>query len=245
LQHCPSCQHDIHEIELLPLNVSKIAELMNPITNSRKHARSGSLHGYPITSILAAASSSSNGEHDWRVGKWTLQETVYCEKLMQTFEGGMLPLMMGTKLHEFLSSMLHCKQSRLTKKFINAKLSSKSYASKTGWLHDKDEAMEFSKMEDDFLQNVEDPMEQAELEFHLQKEWREHFSSVCASYQQPLQASAWLDSWAEAMDHRSKRARDAAMEARQQLRLHAAMNTAMTPYCYCRAQDDDNVNCHY
>ena len=54
-----------------------------------------------------------------RTGRWTNEETAYCDKLISKFMTGRLPLPEGAKLNEFLSQMLKSKQSRLTKKMKN------------------------------------------------------------------------------------------------------------------------------
>jgi hypothetical protein len=194
-------------MELLPLETVKLIELTEG------------------SSCILGRNTRSD-QQDSRTGKWSNQETVYCEKLMQHFENGQLPLNDGLRLHEFLSTMLNCKQSRLTKKFINAKLSSKCFIRTSGWIHEVDEAQEFSKLELDFVRNIEDDLEQAEVDFYLKKVWREYFSTLCGAYGQPLQATAWLDSWAAELDRRSKRARDIAMESRKRFKTSptAAIN---------------------
>jgi hypothetical protein len=67
--------------------------------------------------------TSAGESTELRTGRWTTEETAYCDKLIELFEGGFLPLPDGTKLNDFLASMLKSKQSRLTKKMKNARLS--------------------------------------------------------------------------------------------------------------------------
>lgn len=53
---------------------------------------------------------------DLRTGRWSAEEMAYCDKLIYCFKEGILPVEDGTKLNDFLASLLKSKQSRLTKK---------------------------------------------------------------------------------------------------------------------------------
>jgi len=128
---------------------------------------------------------------DRRTGRWTNEEMALCDKLIATFEQGELPLADGIKLNEFLGSMLKSKQSRLTKKMKNAKLSSKMFQITSGCLQHLD-AREFSETEEAFFKSIVDLQERAEIKFHMQKEWREQFSRVCAAHCQPLDGTFYF-----------------------------------------------------
>ena len=158
-----------------------------------------------------------------RTGRWTNEEMAYCDKLIAKFETGELPVTDGIKLNEFLGSMLKSKQSRLTKKMKNAKLSSKSFQRSTGYL-EAEEAREFSDLEEAFFQAITDPLERAEIKFHMQKEWRELFSRICSSIGQHLDADAWLSS-VEEMDRRASQARDSARMKRRKMMMGKALRT--------------------
>ena len=160
---------------------------------------------------------------DRRTGRWTVEEMSYCDKLMAKFASGELPVAESTKLNEFLGAMLKSKQSRLTKKMKNAKLSSKSYQRTAGCLNSM-EAREFSELEDSFFQSVTDLQERAEIKFHMQKEWREQLSRVCATIGQPIDADSWLSS-VEEMDRRASQAKDAARMAKRKLMMGVALRT--------------------
>lgn len=161
---------------------------------------------------------------DRRTGRWTTEEMAYCDKLIQKFESGELPLGNGIKLNEFLGNMLKSKQSRLTKKMKNAKLSSRTFQHTTAGLVDVNEAREFSELEEGFFQSLSDPQERAEIKFHMQREWREQFSQYCVAIGQRLDADAWLSS-VEEMDRRSSEARDNAKMARRKLMMGLALKT--------------------
>jgi hypothetical protein len=159
-----------------------------------------------------------------RTGRWTTEEMAYCDKLIAKFESGELPISSGIKLNEFLGSMLKSKQSRLTKKMKNAKLSSRTFQRLAGGVISDAEAREFSELEDLFFQSISDQQERAEIKFHMQKEWREQFSLYCTSISQPLDADAWLSS-VEEMDRRSSQAKDAARMAKRKLMMGFALRT--------------------
>lgn len=105
----------------------------------------------------------------------------------------------------------------------NAKLSSKTFRIRKGHL-DSTAAREFSDLEESFFQAVIEPRERAEIKFHMQKEWREQFSRVCASIGQPVDADAWLNS-VEEMDRRSSQAKDAARMAKRKRMMGIALRT--------------------
>ncbi|KAL3909752.1 MAG: hypothetical protein SGILL_007961 [Bacillariaceae sp.] len=168
----------------------------------------------------------SNGVYvsERRTGRWTTEEMAYCDKLIAKFESGELPISAGIKLNEFLGSMLKSKQSRLTKKMKNAKLSSRTFQRNAGGVTSDAEAREFSELEDLFFQSISDQQDRAEIKFHMQKEWREQFSLYCSSINQPLDADQWLGS-VEEMDRRSSQARDAARMAKRKLMMGFALRT--------------------
>ena len=156
-----------------------------------------------------------------RTGRWTTEEMTYCDKLIEKFESGDLPVADGVKLNEFLGNMLKSKQSRLTKKMKNAKLSTKMFQRHSGCLNLND-AREFSALEESFFHSVTDMQERAEIKFHMQKEWREQLSRVCASVGQTLDADSWLSS-VEEMDRRASKAKDAARMKKRKLMMGIAL----------------------
>ena len=164
-----------------------------------------------------------------RTGRWSAEETHYCDTLVSKFMAGRLPLPDGIKLNEFLSSMLKSKQSRLTKKMKNAKLSSKTFRRTTGYLTSELEAREYSEAEDAFFHSLQNQLERCEMRFHTRKEWRETFSTYCVSHGQMLNADAWLVSIDE-MDRRVHRAKDRMrMERRKLMMGHALRHDLKNP----------------
>ncbi|KAI2494168.1 hypothetical protein MHU86_20362 [Fragilaria crotonensis] len=87
---------------------------------------------------------------DRRTGRWTTEEIALCDKLIEKFEMGHLPILDGIKLNDFLGNMLKSKQSRLTKKMKNAKLSSKTFERALDYSVDVDDARRFSDLEESF-----------------------------------------------------------------------------------------------
>lgn len=159
---------------------------------------------------------------DRRTGRWTTEEIALCDKLIDTFQAGHLPIVDGMKLNDFLGNMLKSKQSRLTKKMKNAKLSSKTFERSLGFVADVIQAREFSELEECFFHSVQCHQERAEIKFHMQKEWRELFSNLCVSIGQPLDADNWLSS-VEEMDRRASHAKEAARVARRKLMMGFAL----------------------
>eukprot|EP00956_Cyclotella_meneghiniana_P036110 scaffold121622_cov79-Cyclotella_meneghiniana.AAC.1 len=166
---------------------------------------------------------------DLRTGRWTQEETVHCDSLIHQFMTGKLPLQDGLKLNEFLAGMLKSKQSRLTKKMKNAKLSSKTFKRSIGFLCEEMEARAFSDAETAFFNSITNLLERAEIKFHIAKEWREMFSTYCVSHGQSLNVDKWLAS-VEEMDRRSQRAKEMERVKRREMMMgHALRQDSLNP----------------
>lgn len=175
-------------------------------------------------SVSASIDDKTPGEsNDLRTGRWTTEETAYCDQLIDKFERGQLPIVDGLKLNDFLSNMLKSKQSRLTKKMKNARLSARCYKRTTGFITEDKEAREFSEAESSFFDSIPCSLEKSEIKFHMQKEWRELFSSYCVAIGLKLDADAWLSS-VEEMDRRASEAKDAARMARRKVMMGYALS---------------------
>lgn len=158
-----------------------------------------------------------------RTGRWTPEETAYCDYLIKLFEEGKLPLPDGIKLNDFLAGMLKSKQARLTKKMKNAKLGTRQYKREIGYIADDNEARVFSQLETDFFASIKCNMERSEIKFHMQKEWRELFSNYCVVVGQKLDADEWLSS-VEEMDRRASLQKDAARMTRRKIMMGYALS---------------------
>lgn len=227
IEICPFCSKPATGLVLLPMSfremdeAQKSSQALPHLKPSRGRKRKGE-PGYEFPAgVGTTATAGTTVER--RTGRWTNEEMALCDRLMDKFGVGELPVSEGIKLNEFLGNMLKSKQSRLTKKMKNAKLSTKLFQRTTGYLAHED-ARHFSEVEDCFFQSILDHQERAEIKFHMQKEWREQFSRVCSLIGQPLDADAWLNS-VEEMDRRASKARDAARMTRRKLMMGVAMHS--------------------
>lgn len=215
---CPQCNRETTGLVLFPMSFREIDEARKTVaalasTGRRGRKRKNSDAGIEEKGVYVS---------ERRTGRWTPEEMAYCDILIDKFAAGQLPLAEGIKLNDFLGSMLKSKQSRLTKKMKNAKLSSKTFECASGHVGDHNDAREFGDLEDSFFHSIQCHQERAEIKFHMQKEWRETFSNYCAAVGQPLDADAWLSS-VEEMDRRASHAKDAARMARRKLMMGFAL----------------------
>jgi len=220
LAACPQCAKPTTGLVLFPMSFREIDEArktVSTIAQAKNRAKKRKADDNDDkTSFMS----------EKRTGRWTPEEMAYCDKLIAKFQAGELPLVDGIKLNDFLSNMLKSKQSRLTKKMKNAKLSTKTFERGTGHLADAAEARAFSDVEDSFFLSIQCHLQRAEVKFHMQKEWREQFSSYCVNVSQPLDADDWLSS-VEEMDRRANHAKDAARMQRRKLMMGNALRTDM------------------
>lgn len=232
LTHCPTCNVKVSGLSLYPMTFDEIDEAT--IESQLKSTKRVRKRKNSVISLDDSTRSLENRKRsiddtrdskdsiDCRTGRWTVEEIEFCDKLIALFQDGKLPLALGTKLNDFLASMHKSKQSRLTKKMKNAKLSSKIFQGTDCFITEISECTKFSEVEDKFLQVISDPKERAELRFNMQKEWRENFSTFCVQIGQPVDADAWLSS-VEEMDRRVSMARDASRIARRKLMMGYAL----------------------
>lgn len=176
--------------------------------DSRKRSNTEMIGGKPSNSSIpnmlmastppvASYSQSSSQCYDPtipRTGRWTDEELAFRDFLIAHFLEGSLPLSNGLKLNDFLSNILKSKQSRLTKKMKHAKLSTKYFHIKRGYLFDSNAAREFSRLEYAFIHVITDPIERSEIQFHMQREWREHLAERCSYLRVMFDGSAWVKS---------------------------------------------------
>jgi hypothetical protein len=215
LQQCPFCLERISGIALYPMSFHEIDRARQKEASSKSSKR-GKKRKEP-------GSHHEDQDNSCRTGRWTAEEMAFCDILTETFKVGELPVTNGVKLNDFLATMLKSKQSRLTKKMKNANLSGKIFKLSTGYIADLENCKKFSEVEDAFLKSLNDSYERATVRFHMQKEWREMFSSFCVSMGQPLDADSWLSS-VEEMEKRESLAKDAARMARRKMMMGIALN---------------------
>ena len=217
---CPHCHKHTSGLVLFPMSFREIDEAKK--SANLQNGQRG--RGRKRKSETATFDEQGCYVSERRTGRWTVEEMTYCDKLIEKFESGELPIVNGIKLNEFLGNMLKSKQSRLTKKMKNAKLSTKTFQRAVGYLADPNEAREFSELEESFFNAIQDAQERAEIKFHMQREWREQFSQFCSSIGQPLDADAWLSS-VEEMDRRASQAQNTARMTRRKLMMGFALRT--------------------
>ncbi|RLN91978.1 hypothetical protein BBJ28_00022608 [Nothophytophthora sp. Chile5] len=89
--------------------------------DSKAHVLDGTSHNAAGT---AAANAGANADQPppnpptaMRKGKWTAEESAYCDRLIEEFKKGNLPLAEGTTLRTFLSKLLNCDPMRISKKY--------------------------------------------------------------------------------------------------------------------------------
>jgi hypothetical protein len=244
MQICQACNRSSVGLELLPMSFEEIDSARKQAQEDAKNKKSGSGNNSRKRKVAPGANDSGGGNgtggsvadtmvdttmgvgyvSERRTGRWTSEEMALCDMLIAKFESGELPIGGSLKLNEFLGNMLKSKQSRLTKKMKNAKLSSRTFQRNSGAIIDNNEARLFSEIEDAFFQSLPDGQERAEIRFHMQREWREQFSQYCLSIGQALDADEWLSS-VEEMDRRSSQAKDAARMAKRKLMMGFALRT--------------------
>merc|ERR1719162_346031 len=230
LKVCSCCSRPISGLEILSMSFREIDEARKSNRNLANANRRKNRKRKGTPGQISAV-DTVNGVYvsDRRTGRWTTEEMAYCDKLISKFESGELPISSGLKLNEFLGNMLKSKQSRLTKKMKNAKLSSRTFQRVSTGILDHNDVRRFSELEDLFFQSIQYQQERAEIKFHMQREWREQFSLYCSSVGQPLDVDAWLAS-VEEMDRRSSQAKDAARMGKRKLMMGFALRTdSMNP----------------
>lgn len=227
LNQCPFCHSPTRALFLMPMNFDELDAAKASAATMAPSSKRGKKRKNATIARLNPSANTTNPEEsgdasDLRTGRWTTEETLYCDKLIEHFEDGSLPISEGIKLNDFLANMLKSKQSRLTKKMKNARLSAKTYKRTNGFIVSYEHAKSFSDLEKSFFDSIQCDLERAEIRFHMQKEWRELFSTYCVAMGQKLDADSWLSS-VEEMDRRVSQAKDAARMARRKVMMGYAL----------------------
>ncbi|GMF14807.1 unnamed protein product [Phytophthora fragariaefolia] len=124
---CPTCWTPIQAPRRLLTQQQQYAVQMQqqpgdyPV-DSKTHVLDGTSHnaaaGTPTAAANGdAAAQQSNPPAAMRKGKWTAEESAYCDRLIEEFKKGNLPLAEGTTLRTFLSKLLNCDPMRISKKY--------------------------------------------------------------------------------------------------------------------------------
>ena len=160
------------------------------------------------------ASGSLSTENDYqRTGRWTDEEVAYTDFLVECFDCGKIPIEHGMKLSDFLSEVLLCKSSRLTKKMKNAKLSIRSYEFR--YPVAPLDVNTLSSLEAKFLSSITSEPSRLELSFNLTRLWRSHLSNLCVQLGSSLlDGTDWIVSL-EQMEQRATLAEETIRKARR------------------------------
>ena len=168
------------------------------------------------------ASTLSNGEGGggntndcYRTGRWTEEEIVFVDCLIDAYDRGVLPVTVGVRLNDFLCSLLRCKASRLTKKMKNAKLSVRAYDLNPHSSITSLDVKTLSKLQENFLSSITEEHVRYELRFNMEKSWRTNLSNLCVQIGSTLcDATEWFTSL-ESMDNRAALAYENIRRARR------------------------------
>ena len=125
-----------------------------------------------------------------RTGRWSSEESNLVDKLIKSFDAGLLPLPHGIKLNDFLCDLLSCRTSRLTKKLKHEKLSSRSYRSMAGSalsgginVMNRSISLEagssIQRAQTLFLKTLSPSWLQRELRFNISRVWRTQLANLC------------------------------------------------------------------
>ena len=202
LTACPHCKAPTDGMTLIPMSFRELDDARKASHTVVTFAQTSLRKKRKGPGEITIPEEKLSADDDQRVGRWTPAETAFVDEIISKFEAGMLPVADGAKLNDFLAAMLQCKQSRLTKKMKNAKLSARSYKRSTGYIHDLNDAREFSSLEEAFFYSIHRVEERAEMRFHMQKQWRDLFCLYCLSIGQPLDS----DEFANSVDEIQRRA---------------------------------------
>jgi hypothetical protein len=135
LQVCPNCLAPTTGFSLFAMNFNEIDEAKKSaaLTSSKAADKRGRKRKNSVVSqdegsvksiktskgskprknsTTAADSKEPKEGSDLRTGRWTGEEMAFCDMLIICFKDGLLPVAEGTKLNDFLASVLKSKQSR-------------------------------------------------------------------------------------------------------------------------------------
>lgn len=177
----------------------RLREKDNEILNVHGSDASPHAPGSPVRSIALyngshkrayAATKPSVAPRSYRTGRWSSEESAYTDKLIRSFDAGLLPLPHGIKLNDFLCDLLSCRTSRLTKKLKNAKLSARTYRSWTSsGAHSVGGAAmgpafasdgvggDVQRAQTLFLKTITPEWVRMELQFNISRMWRTHLAN--------------------------------------------------------------------
>ena len=228
VKKCPHCSSPASGLEILPLSFLELDRARLQLAEEKTGGVFGNghhkkrTHEASIGGIESGAGGKCYDPTAPRTGRWTNDEIAFRDAIITLFLEGSLPLSNGLKLNDFLPAMLKSKQSRLAKKMKHAKLSTKYFFPKTGHIQDDEKAKEVSKLESRFISTIIDPIERSEIQFHMQREWREHFAERCTHLRILVDADQWLKS-VDNIDRRLAFEKDRSRRVRRKFMMGKAM----------------------
>lgn len=226
---CPACKiSPVTNIQVLPLNIAELERAvemrkslsreMASKTASDDSTDQGLAEAQAEASYLllshgnSTAALCTDNEYQ-RTGRWTDDEMTYTNFVIEAFDEGKLIIENRLKLNEFLSDVLLCKTSRLTKKMKNARLSTRSYEFRYP-VPSLDVQM-FSSLEQKFLQSIASEPSRIEVHFNLHKHWRSQLCNLCHQIGSSLlDNQEWITSLQE-IERRSIEAEEKIRQARR------------------------------
>jgi hypothetical protein len=136
-------------------------------------------------------------EVEIRNGRWTPEEIQFIECLINLFKEGNLPISTGVTLNNFLRSIFLCKSTRLRKKIKNANFCTSTFLLRT---NEKQQmcASELSKLQERFLNSLEDKKSRNLLRLSMRRMWSTYFFNLCMHLgYDAIIAQDWLNSLEE------------------------------------------------
>lgn len=135
--HCPVCLSVIQSVHQLILpegrsigaNSEEDVACGRPTGSGSNYAITSSGYDYSIHSAKSGEDVQST--EILRRGKWTREESEYCDRLIEEFKNGNLALAEGTTLRAFLSRLLRCDPMRISKKYTGDQCIGKVYCNLT------------------------------------------------------------------------------------------------------------------
>ena len=235
---CPCCRSfAVQKIFLLPLSSHDLDQAVQIRKEAllKKESAKGTPTSEAVEFLNVQAESSYlllshnqgsatvSSDHDYmRTGRWTDEEITYVDFLVEAFDSGRMTIEHGVKLNDFLSDVLLCKSSRLTKKMKNARLSIRSYGFSSPVPRLDVELL--SSLEAKFLDSITSHASRLELKFNLGRLWRSHLSNLCLQTGSSLlDANDWINSL-EQLERRAAEADERLRKARRR-RMGVALKT--------------------
>ncbi|KAL3805872.1 hypothetical protein HJC23_007833 [Cyclotella cryptica] len=227
----------IGTINILPLPSDRLKEAF--VWREQDHEYPSSNTASPLLAAIPtdkkrAPATKSCISRTCRTGRWSSEESTLVDKLIKSFDAGLLPLPHGIKLNDFLCDLLSCRTSRLTKKLKHEKLSSRSYRSvgasslscgsnRTGIFISAQAGASIQRSQTLFLKTISPAWLQMELRLNMSRVWRTQLANLCLQIGfRLLETTDWIASL-NAIEHACS---DETLEAKRKRLKHALSEDA-------------------